>query len=168
MIEITITGKVAPGKALLYEKLGRQGKRKFVPTYEAFAHCSITGKQFSFTVTRDSSAHVFGEQPPEDRYGTNGECPPCANTPYIGSVREDAKKGFRIVFFEPEHREVMGLVGRGTTLRKEMLIHFGAAASFGCIMVAGWRRYYDRVFANPIKRMLVHTDYIQVIVEPRD
>src|SRR5271155_386967 len=103
MIEITITGRLSGNKALLYELPGRQGRRTFVPTYSASVRCFLTGKRFDFAVTRDSSAIIFGEGP-KDRYGEKGECPPCADAPYLGAVREDGTAGFRVECFEGNHQ----------------------------------------------------------------
>lgn len=168
MIDITITGKPTGGKALLYELRGRQGRRAFVPTYHAWAAHAGMGQRFDFAVTRHSSAHVFGDGLTEPYiYAENGECPPCADTPYSGIIREDGVVGFRIALFEPQYAEQKALMGRGSILRKHVQIHFGAAAATGCILVAGRRRLYPKVFERPLRDMLAHTDQIRVMVEPR-
>jgi hypothetical protein len=165
MIEITITGCVAPGDALLYEKRKQQGRRIFVPTYRAHARCKVTGKQFDFAVTRDSSALLFGRT--TERFGELGECPPSAHVPYMGTVREDGAVGFRVELFEQRFEHTRELMGQGDVRRRFIQIHFGAACAEGCMMVAGRRRLYPRVFERPLRRMLEHTQDIRVIVEPR-
>lgn len=166
MITITITGERTPGRALLYELPRRGGRRAFVPTYVAQAHCSVANLSFGFAVVRDVSPHIFGERP-ADPYGVNGECPPSADTPYRGVVRTDGYVGFRIELFELQYADTRELMGQGAIRRKKIQIHFGAAASFGCILVAGRRRDYGRAFVRPLQAMLAHTDQIVVIVEPR-
>jgi hypothetical protein len=166
VIKITVTGRLTGNKALLYEFPGRKGGRKFVSTYTAFVQCVPTREWFEFSVIRDSSAHVFGGIP-QNPYGEYGECPPCAGTPYRGLVREDGKVGFRIQLFEAGCENADTLVGQGSIPRKHLQIHFGAAAAYGCIMVAGRRRLYHASFEKRIRAMLAHTDTIQVMVEPR-
>jgi hypothetical protein len=109
---------------------------------------------------------VFGKTLPHP-YAEMGECPPCADTPYHGKVREDGTVGFRIELFEPQYADLKTLIGQGPVPRKHMQIHFGVAASFGCILVAGPRNMYPRTFARPLQAMLKHTDQIRVMVEPR-
>jgi hypothetical protein len=85
----------------------------------------------------------------------------------MGTIREDGATGFRIQLYEPEFGGTDTLIGTGTVPRKCVQIHFGAAASQGCILVAGRRRLYRPRFENPIRSMLAHTQDITVIVEPR-
>jgi hypothetical protein len=167
VIKITITGELTGKKALLYELPKRQGRRTFVSTYKAFAECLPTKRRLDFAVVRDSSIHVFGGVP-DDRYGEGGECPPCAEKPYLGIAREGKKSiGFRIQIYEAGCEEEKTLKGQGTVLRSHMQIHFGAAASHGCIMVAGRRRLYFSVFETWMRAMLLYTNTIEVMVEPR-
>lgn len=166
MIIITITGRPTGGRALLYEERGRQGGRKFVPTYAAYAQCTPTGERFEFAVVRDASTHVFGPGLP-DPYGEGGECPPSADMPYTGVVREDNAIGFRIQLYDAGCERAETLQGRGSVVRRHVQLHVGAAASHGCIMVAGRRRWYYRVFERRIRAMLEHASTIQVVVEPR-
>ncbi|HEV7449265.1 MAG TPA: hypothetical protein VGP13_01870 [Candidatus Paceibacterota bacterium] len=168
MIRITITGQRTGGKGLLYEQLEQKGRTALVPTYAASALCLPTGACFNFAVIRDSSATIFHGKPKGNRYDEHGECPPCGGTPYVGVVRMSVSKGFRVEFFEPEYHKTKGLVGQGRIIRENMQIHVGAACSHGCILVAGRRRLYPKVFVNPLKAMLKHTSLIEVIVEPRD
>lgn len=164
MIRITITGKLTGRKALLYEELGRKGRRKFVPTYHALAECLPTKECFEFAVVRDTSPQVFGQLP--YRYGKDGECPPSLR-PYVGIVRDNGPVGFRIQLSEVGFEKTGLLLGQGRVARERIQIHFGAAASHGCILVAGRRRTYHRVFAKQLRAMLVHTSTISVIVQPR-
>jgi hypothetical protein len=165
MIEIVITAQQSGKKALVYEYTGRRGRRKFVPSYEAYARCQTTGQLFEFTVVRDSCTHVFGEVP-EDRYGEGGECPPSID-PYHGTVREDGSVGFRIELSEPGCGQKGTLRGRGTSLRKNIQIHYGAACAHGCVMVTGRRRLYHSRFAKCLRSMLQTSDMIRVIVHER-
>ena len=169
MIQITITGEPTGKRALLYELRKRQGARKFVPTYHAYAECHWTGKRFEFSVVRDPSAHIFGPRP-LDPYGENGECPPSSDVPYSGTILEDGPIGFRIQLTEAGCEQEEWLVGIGSTIRKRVWIHFGACASFGCILIAGRRRSYKVVFERPLRTMLAHcaTTTISVVVLPRD
>lgn len=162
MIQITITRQLTGKKGLLYEFAGRQGRRTYVPTYVAFV--CLGAEKFDFAVTRDSSFLKFGNEL-ENLYGEKGECPPSAETPYSGVIREDGSVGFRVEFFEdPDTRT---LLGQGGVPRKHIQIHFGAAASDGCILVAGRRRLYRRNFEKPLRAMLKQSNTIQVIVESR-
>ena len=164
MIRITITANPTGSKALLYEFPKRKGRRKFVPTFAANVECSKTGRGFAFSVTRYSSTHVFGGMS-DDRYGEHGECPPCKGTPYRGITREDGPVGFRIQLFEPGFAKSETLIGRGSVERRHVQIHFGAAASHGCFLVAGRRRSYRKAFEAPLRDMLQHGDAIEVMVE---
>lgn len=162
MIQITITGKQTGKKGLLYEFAGRKGRRTYVPTY--FAIVCLGTEKFEFAVTRNSSFPTFGGEL-ENVYGEKGECPPSADTPYTGMIREDGPVGFRVEFFDDPETRI--LFGQGDVPRKYIQIHFGAAASDGCVLVAGRRRAYGRVFKKPLQAMLKHTNKIQVVVEPR-
>jgi hypothetical protein len=165
VINIIITGEITGKRALLYELLGRKGRRKFVPTYVAFAECCAMQGRFAFSVVRDSSPQVFSGL--RDRYDEGGECPPSGEIPFIGIVRDDGLVGFRIQLFDSwcERRET--LTGEGSIPRRHVQIHVGAAASHGCIMVAGRRRWYYSEFEKQLRRMLIHTDIIRVTVQPR-
>lgn len=164
MILIIVTGVVTGRKALIYQKVGRQGRRAYVDTYHATAVCHSTGKTHLFGVVRDSSAVFFGEV--DDTAGEQGECPASVE-PYHGFIREDGPVGFRIQLHERTCEEKKKLIGSGPVSRKFIQIHFGAAASHGCIMVAGSRRDYRRVFERWMREALEHTQDIRVIVEPR-
>lgn len=165
MIHIVITAILSPGKALLYEHPGRKGQRKFVPVYKAFARNKV-GDKFDFLVTRDSSTAVFGNL--EDRYGEHGECPPSLEKPYIGFVRTDGPVGFRIQFFDPNYKDEMSVMSPSGIKRKHLQIHFGAAASHGCILVAGRRREYKKHFEKPLRALgLKEGIEIQITVESR-
>jgi hypothetical protein len=166
VITITITGERTGKMALLYEHPGRKGRRKFVPTYVATAKSYFINQQFEFAVTRDSSAVVFSETP-IDRFGLDGECPPCNGTSYIGIVREDGAVGFRIEFFEPKYWESATVRGQGNVMRRCLQIHFGAAASHGCILVAGRRRSYPQTFERPLREMMVREPIVRIQVQPR-
>lgn len=167
MITLTITSALTGKKGLLYEFPGRRGRRAFVPTYVACAENMRTGTRFTFAVTRDVSEHVFNEVP-TDKYGKHGECPPSIS-PYTGIIREDGICGFRIEFFDPQFSREQIIKSPSGMVRSNLQIHFGAAASHGCILVAGRRRSYKKVFANPLKAMLEDSDTIEieVIVEER-
>lgn len=166
MITITITGCGTGGKALIYELTGRQGRRKFVPTYFAFAK-DDKENVFWFSVTRDTSPMCFDNTFDfSNPFGEGGECPPSGEVPYVGNVREDGPKGFRIELTTRGQQDGT-ILFEGRT-RSSIQIHFGAAASEGCFMVAGRRKDYARNFANPLKRMLSGgNEAIQVVVEPR-
>ncbi len=166
IVLITITSRLEASKALLYEFPGRKGRKKYVPTYTARAEHLPTGEYFYFSVTRCSSHHVFGERP-DCRYGEKGECPPSGEAYYHGVVREDGVVGFRIEFFDEEHAGTRILVAPNGVTRKNIQIHFGAAAAYGCILVAGRRRSYCRNFESPMRSLLAHGDPIHVVVEPR-
>ncbi len=165
MIEITITGEPTGRKALIYEHVGRKGRRAYVPTYVAQVHHKPSGRILMFAVVRDSSAQVF--EGLRQRYSEDGECPPSAIEPYHGLIREDGPVGFRIQLFEAKHNDKATLIGQGRIKRKHIQIHFGAAASHGCLMVAGRRRQYPRHFARPIRTMFASTPTIRVIVQTR-
>lgn len=166
MITITITGSKMDGKAVIYEFTGRQGRRELVPVYAAFAR-DDKGNLFQFSVTRDTSPMVFDDTfDLSDRFGNGGECPPSGGVPYIGNVREDGPKGFRIELTTRGQQD--GIIFFEGRTRSSIQIHFGEAASEGCFMVAGRRRDYARNFANPLKNMLSGgNEAIQVVVEPR-
>jgi hypothetical protein len=164
VITIVITGELTGQKALLYERVKRQGRRRLVPTYRAFAHCTRTQESFPFAVVRDTSTQVF--EGLEDPYSQGGECPPSL-LPYRGVVREDGDVGFRIQLIETSGEHTDTLLGQGSVMRRHIQIHFGAAASNGCIMVAGRRREYRTRFERTLRAMLRHTSDIEVIVLPR-
>lgn len=163
MILITITGKLTGRKALLYEFPGRKGKRKYVPTYVAFAQ--LNESRFEFSVTRDSSFLVFGGKL-QDIHDEKGECPPSADVPYSGTIRKDGPVGFRVELHDRDST-TRAIVGQSGVWREYIQIHFGAAAAYGCIMVAGRHRAYRQVFEKPLQAMLKLTEKIQVAVEPR-
>ena len=166
MISITITGNRTGLKVPIYQFRGRRGDKRFVPTFAAFAVCSRTGERLEFAVVRFSSKHVFGATP-SNIYDEDGECPPSARVPYHGIVREDGPVGFRIQLFEGgcEHKQT--LRGRGPVVRKHVQLHVGEGASYGCIMVAGRRRWYHAVFAKKLRTMLKRNQSIRVVVQPR-
>lgn len=164
MVLITISGIPTGRKALLYERRGRQGRRTYVPTYAAWATCGLADKRLDFAVVRDTSPHVFGE--PDSACAEHGECPPSAASPYFGFIREDGPNGFRIELYE-EHVGRSTLIGRGAVPRTNVQIHVGAAASHGCILVAGRRRWYYRHFVSSLRDMLRYTDMIRVVVLPK-
>ncbi|MBC7836195.1 hypothetical protein H7X87_00240 [Acetobacteraceae bacterium] len=87
--------------------------------------------------------------------------------PYSGRIRQDGPVGFRIQLFEAGCERGETLLGQGSVMRKHVQIHFGAASSSGCIMVAGRRRLYHSYFAQRLRGMLAHTATINVMVEPR-
>lgn len=164
MIHIVITAILCPGKALLYEHPGRKGRRKFVHVYKA-AHNEV-GEQFDFLVTRDSSTVVFGDL--EDRYGEHGECPPSLEKPYTGFVRTDGPVGFRIQFFDSDYEDEMSVMSPSGIKRKHLQIHFGAAASHGCILVAGRRREYKKHFEKPLRTLgLKEGVGVEITIESR-
>lgn len=162
-MRITITSALTGKKALLYEFPGRKGRRKFVPTYKAFA-ANSRGELFEFSVTRDSSPQVFSDL--TNLFGEKGECPPSSEHPYVGVIREDGPVGFRIEFYQnnPEEKLIVSPCG---SRRTNIQIHFGAAASYGCILVAGRRREYKQKFELPIRGLLDPDNRIEVTVEPR-
>lgn len=167
MIEILITGQRAQRKALLYEFPGKKGRRAYVDAFNAFAHCDEDDTSFRFAVTRYSSKHVFGEVP-EDLWGPSGECPTSIEgKPFLGRVREDGPKGFRIQLYEDSCEKQRSLEGEGSVLRFDIQIHFGAAASYGCFLVAGGRWHYRRTFESRMRKWLKLTDVIEVHVLPR-
>jgi hypothetical protein len=104
---------------------------------------------------------------PKDVYGHRGECPPSGDIPYQGFVRTDGPVGFRIQLYEAGCDTADTLIGQGSTLRKNIQIHFGAAATYGCFMVAGRRAHYHSRFKRPIRAMLARDSTIEVVVEPR-
>jgi hypothetical protein len=164
MVAIVITPEVV-GRAKLYEFRDRQGRRRMVPAYKAVASDGPT--YFEFAVTRDSSAVIFGNDPPTDRFGTKGECPPSRFLePYYGRVRQDGKAGFSIQLFEPDCPLQETLCGQGTTERKHVLIHHGPGASEGCFMVAGGKEGYHR-FRQNVEPILSGSSIIKVTVLPR-
>lgn len=165
MIVITITAQQTGKKALLYELPGRKGRRTYVSTYLSFVHDTQTDDGFSFAVTRDSSMQIFVEKG-ERHFRKHGECPPSGETPYRGLIREDGPLGFRVELLDP-FIDTSVITGKDGTRRSNIQIHFGAAASYGCILVAGRRRLYGRNFADPLRSMLQGGRWLQVVVEPR-
>jgi hypothetical protein len=164
MVAIVITPEVV-GRARLYEFRGRQGRKTVVPAYKAVA--SEGPIYFEFAVTRDSSAIIFNNDPPTDRFGVKGECPPSRFfEPYYGRVRQDGKVGFSIQLFEPDCPLQETLRGQGTTERKHVLIHHGPGASEGCFMVAGGKEGY-LLFRRNVEPILNSSSIVKVTVLPR-
>lgn len=157
-------------KALLYELPRKQGRRKFVRTYAAFAQLLPSGERFNFAVVRDSSDHAFREIMPENPFGEKGECPASGDLPYFGRIREDGPVGFRIQLYEEKCGNDYTIIGASETPRQNIQIHFGAAATYGCLMVAGRRREYNTGFERWMRAMLerdLDEGMIRIIVEPR-
>ena len=145
MIEVLITNQVV-GRAWLYERRMRQGKRVLVPAYLVLVICTNTGATLEFQVTRTASGLIFGES--IDRYGKNGECPPSLpGQPYYALVSNTNKGTFCLRLYEPSLREHNKLLGQGDSIRSDILIHGGPAMSEGCLIVSGGQKGYRPVVA---------------------
>ncbi|MCA9354719.1 MAG: hypothetical protein KC877_04330 [Candidatus Kaiserbacteria bacterium] len=161
MYKIIITAKPA-GHALLYERLGRSGRRKRVRAYEAIVSMP-DGTQHSFMFTRDVSDIVFGGL--RQHFGVGGECPPNRiDLPYTGVLHRSANIPFAIKLFDQPDQT---LLGAGVVVRRNLLIHHGPARSEGCFTIAGGKRHFKR-FRRLLEPILHRGVHIEVVVEPRD
>lgn len=165
-LKITVSGERTGRTALLYEKRGQQGATKQVGTYRAWVIHLPTKQQFHFDVIRDSSAHVFGEQP-DDPYGEMGECPPSDDAGFLAAVREDGPKGWRLQLSEPHLEDEGILMGLGRVPRTHIQLHYGEACGYGCLMVAPTRRWYRSAFEPWMRSVLPSRGEIRVVVHPR-
>lgn len=167
-IYILITGQKTGRRAVLYEKLGRQGRQALVPTYQAeLGRYDGESSTYRFTVTRDSSPVVFGQS--RGRFGLVGECPPsrtCA--PYRGRLHQSQRSGQTAVMLSESNLAARnGLLGQGQLLRTDIMIHRGPACSLGCLTVGGGRRGYVNWLQALQRLMQTPTEEILVFVEPR-
>jgi hypothetical protein len=167
LIWIEITNSVR-GKARLYPELRQQGRYRYVPTYLAHVSHADGTNLYSFAVTRDSSAIVFGRQ--TTRYGSNGECPPSrVGRPYHAVIHDRNELfPFGLRLYEPEYRNRYHLRGEGCTVRSAVMFHHGPAMTEGCFTVAGgktgfteWRQVLEYLIAAST------STEIRVSVQPR-
>jgi hypothetical protein len=165
MLCIIITGQISNApKARLYQKGGRTGPFRLVPTYKAIAVDTKTKQRIDFSVTRWSSRVVFNNQ--LEKYGTYGECPPNKKQkPYFARPEEHHSKTFALKLFEETDPERIELRGQGSTTRSHIMIHKGPGCSLGCIMIAGGKKGHAR-FTKKIKRILTGVDTILVAIKP--
>lgn len=168
MIHITISGKVA-GVALLYEWFRKTGRCAIVPTYFASMQLADTPTtRCEFTVTRDASDIVFGQQ--TNRFGTNGECPPCrTDTPYAARLHRSANIPFGLRLFDLECPRGERLWGTADHERAFVLIHHGPARTEGCFTIGGGTLGFLSWHAQ-LQKLLTQSQCgnIQVWVEPRE
>lgn len=164
MYTLTISDIVS-GRAMMYEKRGRQGRRFIVPTYVAYLRCNQQDRiLFEFAVTRDATDVVLGIQ--DARFGAGGECPPHKpGTPYQAVIHQTKLIPFGLRLYEPWCRNKRSLFGTGTTQRTNILIHFGPARSEGCFTVARGKAGLA-AFEQAILALGEHPN-ITVLVEPR-
>ncbi len=166
MLYVIITGSPI-GRTHFYEKIGRRGRRTLVPTYRAELGCfDGTGAQFHFAVTRDAAQVVFGQR--KKRFLRGGECPPsktCA--PYRGRIHVGRRNGFALLLFDEHSPTKSTLVGQGSVVRSEIMLHSGPSSSLGCMAIAGGRRGY-RAWQRALKKFTAtNRGEILVFVEPR-
>ncbi|MFM2381874.1 MAG: hypothetical protein RLZZ76_641 [Candidatus Parcubacteria bacterium] len=152
MLCIIITGQIKnTPKARLYQKGGRVGPYRLVPTYKCIAVDTKTKQRIDFSVTRWSSRVVFNNQ--IEKYGTNGECPPNKKKqPYFARPVEHCSKTFALKLFEETDPERIELRGQGDTIRSHIMIHKGPGCSLGCIMIAGGKKGHTR-FTQKLKEL---------------
>jgi hypothetical protein len=162
MIVIVITGRPV-GRAKLYSKKNRQGLRKFVPAFKAFAVNTVSRKRFTFAVTRSSSEVEF--EGLNDRFGVDGECPPSTKKPYRAKTYTHHSGTFALKLYEQEDPDRERLKGISTVTRSHIMLHIGPGRSLGCMMIAGGKKAHAR-FTKVIKDFLDETSEIIVAVKP--
>ncbi len=163
---IVITARIV-GKTIQYEKLGKRGQKRMVPTYFAeLLDDTDRASRFTFAVTRDSALIVFGKK--KIRYRKGGECPPNRTcTPYRGKIVYPKRNGFSLRLYESWCQRQYSLTGTGPIERQHILIHAGPASGLGCMSVAGGARGFAR-FERALQKILLDEDEeLFVFVEPR-
>jgi RHS repeat-associated protein len=106
-----------------------------------------SGTTAAFSVTRDTNftGPIEGTR---GLYGSDQEAPPGT---YVGDVRRDGDRGFRIQLSDkPGESTIMAPDG---TVRKNVQIHVGPGCSQGCMLLPGGRAGRD-AFGNTIDKML--------------
>jgi len=165
-IHLVVTGHPSSQKTWLYEKVGRQGMKRLVTTYQA----SLTrtdGTLYRFAVTRDSANVLFRGQ--VDRYATGGECPPShEGNPYYGYIYQAKRNGSCLILADGRDEDGYFLCGLGPVKRRTVLIHAGPSSSLGCFAVAGGRRGW-KCFWKELTDAIGGEENpdIRVLVEPR-
>ncbi len=153
-ISIIITNQKI-GKSHIYSELNHQGKREIVPTYRMIIF-NESGTVQEFAVTRDTVVTAFGQKSPS-KYGKDNECPPNKiKKPYLGHIRTDGEKGFRIELYEPgigKKGNRNRLKGTGKNIRRYIQIHLGPGKSEGCFLLKDWLKGRDN-FKKTIVRLL--------------
>ncbi|MEM9336778.1 MAG: hypothetical protein AAGA35_02910 [Patescibacteria group bacterium] len=140
MIVITITGKQSEQWTHTYEKVGRLGERRRIPTF--FASIALSGRsgRYEFLVTRHTTDFIFDRQL-EKFFGTGGECPPNnPGYPYHGIIHQTKTIPFGIRLHDKGCEQKTTLKAPGGTVRNSILIHHGPARSEGCFMVYGGKK----------------------------
>lgn len=161
---IHITGeKVSRG--LIWEQTGKSGKRAFVPTYlAALIDENRPQLDYKFEILRDSSDVVF--RGISERYQTLGECPPHQEgNPYQAYI-DDSKIGNCLRVYQKGSSDRHHLIGIGDTQRSNILFHHGPACSYGCFVIAGGKRGWDRFF-DRVRRILDPDEELTVFVDSR-
>lgn len=165
-VHIVITGHQA-GKTWLYEKVGRKGRKKLVPTYHANIE-KPDGSLFWFAVTRDSARIVFGTE--TERFLFGGECPPSKQAnPYFAKHQKAPRNGDCLLVFEDHRGEGYVLCGTESVERRSILIHAAPASSLGCFGVAGGTYGYKNFWRElcAVTDNFASESDIRVHVEPR-
>jgi len=163
VLKIVISSEIA-GKGLMYERLGKQGARKYVPTYQVYVydgtHCI-----YKFAVTRHSAEEIFRGGASFD-YSQNGECPPSDN--YFGRITDAGRLGFSIMLYDYWCPQKESLIGTSNFIRKGIKIHKGPGMSLGCMMIAGGRSGYRKFIKAFTRLEEINGPIFRVMVKNRD